>query len=134
MSNERLRLRVVTPVRVVVQTDADDVQVPAALGIIDILPGHAPLLASLRTGELSYRLDDETRHMAVFGGFVEVKDNAVVVLADSAELPDEIDAEAALAARTAAEEAMRTQGGDALDDARCQLDAANTRIAVSTRH
>ena len=133
MSADRLRLKVVTPERVAVEAEADEVSVPAALGMVGILPGHAPLLASLRTGELEYRLASSHHSVAVFGGFLEVKDNVVTVLADAGELPDEIDLGRAQAQRSAAELAMQREGGAALDEARQQLAAATTRITVAGR-
>lgn len=133
MTADRLRLRVVTPERVAVETEADEVSVPAVLGVVGVLPGHAPLLASLRTGELVYRLESSYHSVAVFGGFLEVRDNVVTVLADAAELPDEIDLLAAQAQRSEAEHAMQIQGGKALDKAREELAAATTRITVASR-
>jgi F-type H+-transporting ATPase subunit epsilon len=133
MSGDRLRLRVVTPERVVIETGADEVSVPAVLGVVGILPGHAPLLASLRAGELVHRLGSSHHSVAVFGGFLEVKDNVVTVLADAAELPEEIDLVDAQARRAAAEQAMQHEGGEALDEARLRLTAATTRITVASR-
>jgi F-type H+-transporting ATPase subunit epsilon len=133
MSADRLRLRVVTPERVAVDAEADEVSVPAVLGVVGVLPGHAPLLASLRTGELSYRLADSRHSVALLGGFVEVRDNVVTVLADAAELPEEIDLAAAQAQRGEAEQAMQTEGGTALDEARQRLATATTRITVASR-
>jgi F-type H+-transporting ATPase subunit epsilon len=133
MSADRLRLRVVTPTRAAVDTEADEVSVPAVLGVVGVLPGHAPLLASLRTGELVYRLASNHHSVALFGGFVEVRDNVVTVLADAAELPEEIDLAAAQALRAEAEQAMQTEGGAALDAARLRLATAITRITVAGR-
>ena len=134
MSADRLRLKLVTPERVAVDAEADEVSVPAALGMVGILPGHAPLLASLRTGELEYRLASSHHSVAIFGGFIEVRDNVVTVLADAAELPEEIDVAAARNQQQQAEETMRSAGGEDLDAARRQLEAAVTRITVAGRH
>jgi len=139
VSEGRLRLRVVTPTRVVVEAEADSVTVPGALGALGILPGHAPLLATLRIGELSYATGSRDRYLAVQNGFVEVSSDpvtgttAVTVLADVAELPSEIDAAAASADKAAAEAAMKNAAGKEFDRQQAILEGAVTRIPVSKR-
>ena len=139
MSDGRLRLRVVTPTRVVVDVEADSVTVPAVLGALGILPGHAPLLATLRIGELSYRAGAREHYLAVQNGFVEVAADPaaagglVTVLADVAELPSEIDMEAARAEKASAETALKSAGGRELDRQQALLEGAVTRIAVAQR-
>jgi len=141
VSEGRLRLRVVTPTRVVVDTEADSVTVPAALGALGILPGHAPLLATLRIGELSYSSGTREHYLAVQNGFVEVTADSgapggggvVTVLADVAELPSEIDTDAAHAQKTAAEAALKSAGGRDFDREQALLEGAVTRIAVAKR-
>jgi F-type H+-transporting ATPase subunit epsilon len=129
----RLRLKVVTPVRMVVDTEADEVTLPAALGALGILPGHAPLLATLGIGELSYRVATREHYLAVQRGFVEVANDVVTVLADVAELPSEIDVEAAREEKAAAEAALRGAAGKEFEHQRAHLEAAVTRITVATR-
>ncbi len=144
MSEGRLRLRVVTPTRVVVDVEADAVTVPGALGALGILPGHAPLLASVRIGELSYRAGAREHYLAVQNGFVEVAADpaadvsspgggTVTVLADVAELPSEIDMDAARAEKTAAEAALKSAAGTEFDRQQALLEGAVTRIAVAQR-
>ena len=133
MSVGRLRLMVVTRLRVVVEADADEVTLPAALGALGVLPGHAPLLATLGIGELSYRVGPLEHSIAVQRGFVEVTNDAVAVLADVAELPEEIDVEAAHDEKAAAEAALPSAAGEEFDRRRSQLEAAVTRIAVAAR-
>jgi F-type H+-transporting ATPase subunit epsilon len=129
----KLALKVVTPTRVVVEGDVDEVTLPGALGALGILPGHTPLLASLRIGELFYRDGVHEHFLAIQWGFVEVQDDRVTVLADVAERPQEIDVSAAEAAKREAEEAMRTAGGEEFEQHRAKLQAAVTRIAVAAR-
>jgi F-type H+-transporting ATPase subunit epsilon len=131
--SEALHLKVVTPVRVVVDARVDAVTLPGALGALGILPGHAPLLGSLGIGELVYRVGRTEHSVAVFRGFLEVSGSTVTVLADAAELAEEIDPEAAQAARAAAEEAMKTASGDEQARAREALDSATVRLAVAAR-
>ena len=132
MSEGRLRLRVITPTRVVVEADADTVTFPGALGELGILPGHAALLTTMKTGELAYRAGAHDHVLAVHNGFAEVAADVVTVLADVAELPSEIDLEAALADQSAAEAELKTAGGKELDRQLARLDVARTRIAVAS--
>jgi F-type H+-transporting ATPase subunit epsilon len=133
MSNGRLQLKVVSPTRVVVDEEVDEVGLPGALGVLGILPGHASLLASLRIGEAVYRRGAREHWLALQRGFVEVVDDVVTVLADAVEHPSEIDLEAAHADRAAAEQALKSASGEAFDLETAKLEAAVTRIAVATR-
>ena len=90
-----LDLEVVTPEREVVHEQVDEVQVPGRDGYLGILPGHAALLSELGIGELSYKSGGHQHYMAVLGGFVEIREDHVRVLADAAEKPEEIDIERA---------------------------------------
>lgn len=132
MSEGRLRLRVITPTRVVVEAHAETVTLPGALGELGILPGHTALLTTLRIGRLAYRSGGREHVLAVQNGFAEVAADVVTVLADVAELPSEIDIEAARSDKAAAEAAIKTSGGKALDRQLSLLDAAVTRIAVAS--
>jgi F-type H+-transporting ATPase subunit epsilon len=100
---EILKLEVVTPERRAIQTDASEVQLPGSDGYLGILPGHAPLLTELGTGELSYQAGGATFYIAVFGGYAEVLPDRVIALAQAVERPEEIDVERARAAKQAAE-------------------------------
>ena len=133
MSEGRLRLRVITPTRVVVEAEADTVTFPGALGELGILPGHEALLTTMRTGELAYRSGGREHVLAVQNGFAEVAADVVTVLADVAELPSEIDLEAARSDKAAAEAALKTAGGKELDRQLARLETATTRIAVASR-
>lgn len=101
---EAIRLEVVTPDRVVVAVETEEVlEVPGGDGLFGVLPGHAPLMSTLTPGVVSYlKGKDSEAGLAVQGGFVIVQDDVVTVLADGAELPEEIDVEAARAALAAA--------------------------------
>ena len=106
MANE-LQLEVVTPERRVLSEAVNSVTVPGRAGEMQILPGHAALIAELKTGVLSYtqeaaRLGPDggtTAQLHVSGGFIEVSDDRVSVLAEIAERPEEIDAARARLAR-----------------------------------
>jgi F-type H+-transporting ATPase subunit epsilon len=87
-----LRLAIVTPSRSVVETDADSVVAPGSEGELGILPGHAPLLVSLRPGVVRYTESGRTNRVAIASGFAEVTQERVTVLVQSAETPNRIDA------------------------------------------
>ena len=126
-----LQLVVVTPEHKVVETEAEEVQLPGAEGYLGILPGHTPLITLLKTGVLSYKGGGRSGAFAVSAGFAEIIDDKVSVLADSAQGPSEIDAAAAERDRAKAEEEMKTAGVDTLDEIRGRFDLASARIAVA---
>lgn len=117
---QALVFKIVTPERVLMQTEAEAVVVPAELGYLGVLPGHAPLLAALKAGVVRYRWEGQMRRLAVSGGFIEVTAKQVVVLADTAEMAEEIDVARAQRARERAAARLRERGGD-LDVVRAQL-------------
>jgi len=102
-----LSLDIVTPERVVLSEDGFDIVVaPGIEGELGLLPRHAPLMTMLEIGELRARRGAEEMHLAIAGGFLEIRDNRVTILADAAERSEEIDIARAEAARRRAEEAM----------------------------
>jgi F-type H+-transporting ATPase subunit epsilon len=129
-----LRLEFVTPERAIVHEDVDEVQLPGEEGSFGVLPGHAPLLAALRTGELWYRKGTQTIHAFVDGGFVEVLPNRVSVLAQVAERAEEIDVQRAEAAKRRAEEHLASATSEVdTQRARAALLKALFRLEVSRR-
>jgi F-type H+-transporting ATPase subunit epsilon len=119
----------------VVAETVDEVVVPGSEGYFGVLPGHAPLLATLGIGELTYRIGREERHVAVAGGFAEVRNDKVIVLADTAELPQDIDRARAERARERAEQRLSGRAQDETDYVRAgaALARALTRIQVANR-
>jgi F-type H+-transporting ATPase subunit epsilon len=132
---ERLTLELATPTRLVVSAEVDEVVVPGSLGYFGVLPGHAPLLATLGIGELMYRIGREEYHVAVMGGFAEVRNDKVIVLADAAETPADIDRPRAEQARDRAEARLAGRGQEEVDYARAAaaLARAQTRLQVAGR-
>jgi F-type H+-transporting ATPase subunit epsilon len=128
-----LQLLVVTPERRVLETEADEVELPGSQGYLGILPGHAPLITLLGTGVLTYRKGASSSAYAVSAGFAEVSGDRVSVLADSAEGAKEIDAAAAERDRAKAEEEMKTAGVDTLDAIRTRVELAQARLQVARR-
>jgi F-type H+-transporting ATPase subunit epsilon len=133
---DRLTLEVATPTRLLVAEVVDEVVVPGSEGYFGVLPGHAPLLATLGIGELTYRQGREEFHLAVAGGFAEVRHDKVIVLADTAERPAEIDRERAERARQRAEQRLAGRAQEEVDYARAMsaLARALTRLQVAARH
>ena len=102
-----LRIEIITAERVVLTAEAvNSVRAPASEGVVGILPRHAPLMTALAPGELIMRKGEEEESFFVTGGFLEVRDNQVAVLADASERAEEIDVERAEDARRRAEEAL----------------------------
>src|ERR1700690_3142209 len=108
-----LTVDILTPERNVLQAQADSVVVPAADGELGILSHHAPLVAQLEPGEIRLRTGNEIQLFAVSGGFVEVQNNHVVVMAETAEMAHEIDVERARQAAERAKAALRAPIGTA---------------------
>lgn len=104
---DKLKLEMVTPYRMVLAEEVDEVTAPGSLGEFGVLPGHTPLLTTLKIGELSYRKGAESFHVAVNWGYVEVEDDKVTVLVETAEPADEIDLERAKTALGRAEDALK---------------------------
>ncbi len=119
-------------------TEVDEVVVPGSEGYFGVLPGHAPLLSTLGVGEVSYRHGREEHYLAVMDGFAEVRGDRVIILAESAELPEEIDRERAERSRQRAEQRLagRSGGPDEVDYARAlaALSRALARLQVASRH
>ncbi|RPH76205.1 MAG: F0F1 ATP synthase subunit epsilon [Candidatus Rokuibacteriota bacterium] len=132
---ERLTLELATPTRLVVTVEADEVVVPGSLGYFGVLPGHAPLLATLGIGEVTYRIGREEYHVAISGGFAEVRNDKVIILADVAETPGEVDRGRAERARDRAEARLAGRSQEEIDYTRamCALARALTRLQVAGR-
>ena|SRR5215472_10406388 len=107
---DAIALEVATPMRLVVTEAVDEVVAPGSEGYFGVLPGHAPFLTTLGIGELTYRKGNSEFHLAVAGGFAEVRNDKMIVLADSAETPGEIDRERAERARQRAEQRLSGRG------------------------
>jgi F-type H+-transporting ATPase subunit epsilon len=129
-----LLLEIVTPERLAYSDEVDSVQVPGSEGELGILPYHAPLLSMLGVGELRIRKGGAEESFAIVGGFVQVRPDKVVVMAETADMASEIDVERAQAARREAERAIEAGQEPAdLARARAALQAALLRIRVAER-
>jgi F-type H+-transporting ATPase subunit epsilon len=104
---EKLKLELVTPYQQVLSQEVDEVTAPGVLGEFGVLPGHTPLLTTLKIGELTYRQGQDVFHVAVNWGYVEVENDVVTVLVTTAETADQIDLERAQAALGRAQAALK---------------------------
>jgi len=111
----KLKLQVVTPTRTVVDSEADEVELPGELGYLGILPGHTPLITVLKTGVLAYKNGTVDRVLAITAGFAEIANDVVTVLADQAE------------------EELKVTGRETLDEVRSRLELAQARLEVARR-
>ncbi len=129
---DSFQFEIVTPDRLVAQDRAEEMQIPGKKGYLGILPGHAPLITELDVGEISYRLNGVTEHIAVAWGFAEVLPDKVTILAETAERAQEIDLERARKALERAEERLRS-GDPNLDYQRAlvALRRAQVRVQVA---
>ena len=130
-----LLLEIVTPERLAYSDTVDSVQLPGSEGELGVLPHHAPLVSTLGVGELRFRKDGTEESFAIVGGFLQVRPDRVVVLAETADLASDIDLEKAQEARREAERALESgfhEGAD-LSAARAQLQQALLRIRVAER-
>ena len=125
-----IAIEIVTPERLVKQTQADSIVVPAVDGELGILPNHAPLLAQLQPGAIRLSHQGEVELFAVSGGFIEVDKNKVSIFAETAEIAHEIDEERA---HQAAERA-KVQIQAATSDGDLAIAEANLRRAMVRLH
>jgi len=132
---EKLRLDMVTPYKQVLSQEVDEVTAPGTIGEFGILPGHTPMLTTLKIGELSYRQGAESFHVAVNWGYVEVEDDKVTVLVETAEPADDIDLERAKVALGRAEEALKRLAPEDKEflTQQAALERAMIRIQVAGR-
>jgi F-type H+-transporting ATPase subunit epsilon len=132
---DRLTLELATPTRLVVTESVDEIVIPGSQGYFGVLPGHAAFLTTLGIGELMYRVGRDERHLAVSGGFAEVRNDKVIVLADTAERPEEIDKPRAERARERAERRLAGRTDEEVDYTRAlaALARAITRLMTAGR-
>ena len=130
-----IRLDIVTPERLAYSDDVDEVIAPGSQGELGILPHHAPLLTTLGLGELRIRKGGTEESFAIVGGFLQVRPDRAVVMAETADMAAEIDLERAEEARREAEKALEAGFVEPADlaIARAALQHALLRIRVAQR-
>ena len=130
----KLQLTLVTHDRPLLDLTCDEIYLPGTRGVIGILPGHVPLLATLKVGELRYVKGKEEHSLALSWGFCEVSDDTVTVLAEFAELPQEIDLAEAEQDAAAAQSDLMAAADVEWREAHQRLSRALTRIEVARKH
>jgi len=132
---DKISLRVVTPSRMLLDEDVDEVTAPGELGEFGVLPNHIAFLTTLVPGELSYKQGSSKKTLAVGGGYAEVLDNVMTVLAPAAEFADEIDSARAQRAKERAEKLMAELNREEKDRemAEAALKRALVRLQVASR-
>jgi F-type H+-transporting ATPase subunit epsilon len=131
---DKIQLEIVTPERRLLDEPVDMVTVPGLNGELGILPGHTPLISQLKTGVLTYVQDGKNSQLHVSGGFVEVRDDRVSVLAVIAERPEEIDVASARASRERLEKQLSgwTGSEEDLEIARTELARSEVRLQLAS--
>jgi F-type H+-transporting ATPase subunit epsilon len=136
---EKIHLEIVSPEKQLFSGAVDSVTVPSTTGYLGILPGHAPLLAELGIGEISYKIGDTTNYLFCSWGFLEVIPERVVLLAQTAELASDIDVKRAEEAKSRAEKILASKD-PGMDYRRAELamlraiSRLNAVKHLSTRH
>lgn len=127
-----LDLQVVTPYKTVLNENVEMVICPGVVGEFGVLPHHASMLAALKIGKLTYRINGQDKFLFISGGFADIHNNVCRILAESAEKSDEIDRKRAEAAKKRAEDRL-AQRNEALDSIRAEvaLKRAIKRLEIS---
>jgi len=131
----KLQVEIVTGERIILtEDDVDMVVAPGTDGSLGILPHHAPLITTLAAGELRVKKGNREESIIVFGGFMEVTPDKVIVLADTAERAEEIDLSRAEASRNRAQTAISQRGAlEDLAQSEAALRRANLRLQIGQR-
>lgn len=130
----KILLEVVTPEKLLVSQEVDEVIAPGSEGEFGVLPGHTYFLSTLRIGELRYRVGEQTNHMAVLWGYAEVTPKKVTIMAEIAEKAEDIDVNRAQAAVERAEQRLKAGGlPSELKEAQISLEKARLRQKIAER-
>jgi F-type H+-transporting ATPase subunit epsilon len=133
----RIKFKIITPERTVLEEEIDQATLPVTDGEVTILPNHRSYIASLKSGEIMIKKDGKEFNLATSGGFVEFDKNEMVILADTAEMAQEIDLKRAEEARKRAQETMQRKAS--MDETEYALVAAaiereSARVKVARKH
>ena len=130
-----LHLEIIATDRVFFKGDVEHLVITAIDGLIGIMAGHEPLVTSLPTGELKYLVNGEWKYAAISEGFIQVMPDSSIILADTCELPEEIDIKRAQEARERAEERLRQkQSIKEYYETQAALNRAMNRLKISQKH
>lgn len=132
----QIKLKIITPERTILEEMVDSVTLPTTEGEIGIFPNHIPLVSALASGDIVAKKGGEEIPMAVVGGFIELKDNEIAVLADFAEHVSEISDEAVARAQARAEELRAMQHNASIVDFEhfaSELERSLTRVRIADK-
>ena len=129
---KKILLNIVTPERSLVSEQVDEVSLPGQEGYLGALPGHTPLLTSLKIGEIKYRVGTAVKFLSVSWGFAEILPDRITVLADVAETAEEIDVARAKEAKERAERRLKNADADFLQS-QVSLEKAMVRLQVASK-
>lgn len=136
--DNKIKFKITTPEGTVFTDEVDEVILPTPKGEIGILPGHIPLVSLLSAGEVRIKKGNEETSLAVSGGYIEVQNDQVTVLADTAERAEEINVERAEAGRQRAEELMKQKIAEDVDYtslvAKMEKELARLRVARKKKY
>ncbi len=129
------QLEVVTPQRLIISEEVEELVAPGTEGYFGVWPGHIPFMTTLKIGELSYKRRGEDRFLAVSWGYAEIRPEKAIILVEAAERAEEIDRARAEEARARAVERLRRWGDATIDFARAEaaLERAITRVSVAAK-
>jgi F-type H+-transporting ATPase subunit epsilon len=129
-----LQLRVITPTRQLVDAEVEEVTAPGSVGEFGVFPEHVNFIGELQSGILTYVERGVRKRIVVHGGYAEVVEDVVTVLADEAELPEEIDAARARQEiqRIDAELAVESEHPENIDELLSQRRRAEVRLAAAS--
>ena len=134
MPPDNLAFEIVTPERLVLAEEVDEVVLPSVEGYMGVRPGHTPLLARLEVGEIAYRIGTKEKYLAVSGGFAEVLRSGVSILAETCESAEQIDVERANRAKERAEARFKADASESeFKRTEISLKKAISRIRVHQR-
>ncbi len=128
-------LEIIATDRIFFSGEVEHLVITAIDGLLGIMAGHEPLVTSLPTGELKYLVDGEWKYAAISEGFIQVMPDSSIILADTCELPEEIDIKRAQEAKERAEERLRQkQSIKEYYETQASLNRAMNRLKISQKH
>jgi F-type H+-transporting ATPase subunit epsilon len=136
MADKKLQLKIITPEKVVFEEDVDQVTMPTTEGEITVLPGHIALISSLASGDIVARVNGDDVPMAVSGGFIEIANDVVKILADFAEHVGDLSEDAVAKARARAEELRHMKDNNEVVDFEhyeSELERSLTRVKIADK-
>jgi len=128
-----INLEIITPEKIIYKDSVDSITIPGTIGMFQVLKDHAPLMSTIDIGVITLKKDDENTYLTTAGGTIEVLNNNVLILADSVEVIEDIDADRAERARKRAEERLEKKKEKEIDVLRAELALRKAINRISAR-